>query len=216
MRTDADGSENMRILIAGHVKSGQDEVLAEITGEKHEHESCEGLVLQHEFKNKYFSTNCGLWVDEYTDVVSWCSEFCSDEATEVREAVLMFIHTLTSDEGDSFHLADFIDKLQPHQPAYAVPLQGISSLRSEHVAKLESAGFDVVNREDISPLIDTALYDAVFDDKNDSNEEGQDEVRDPGELQNIMEQLKAARDSSTMTDLDKKNLAEKIAEQLVI
>ena len=206
----------MKILIAGPVGSGQNELLSEITNEPHKHQSCEGLVLQHVFKNKYFSASCGIWIDEYTNVSEWCAEFRSDEAAEVREALLMFIFTFGPNDVDGEKLNTFVDKLRPDQPAYAVPLNGISSVTSEVMAKLETAGFDVVDRNDVKAHVDTALYDAINENGSDGHEELPNEQYDADDLDSIMEELRSARGSSTMTNEEKETLANKIAERLVI
>ncbi|ANB14746.1 recombination protein Irc6 (predicted) [Sugiyamaella lignohabitans] len=177
-----------RILIIGKPKSGKltlakgnprHSVLieTELTGSLPEIE--EGATshasLSHEFKirNKYYSADVGIWIDEFEDpdqlkpeqdpnqenvtknspesristVARWAQEFCSDEAREVRDVLGAVIFTFDKfEEEDARQVKLFLDKLNDEDwdgLALAVS-KGDVEHETACIDTLEELGFDYI------------------------------------------------------------------------
>jgi len=198
----------MKILIAGFPDSGQREIAQLLTKSVPEG-PLTGLVLEHHFKTKYFDATGTLWIDEIDELDDWVDEFCSDEAREVRDALTLFIYTFKpgSPPAGLQGLAKFNDLLKPGT-SLAVPLDGAADKKTH--AEVEQAGFDVVDPTEVEPAVHSAIYDAQAG--SDEEEDASGPQRD---IDEIIEELVAAKNSSSMTDEQKRALAERLAGELL-
>lgn len=82
-----------------------------------------GLVHEYAIKNKYYSANVDIWVDEFGDdntglptCENWVNQFCSDEAKEARDVLGAVIFTFDPDTKDWVddlnHIGKFLEVLE--------------------------------------------------------------------------------------------------------
>jgi hypothetical protein len=110
--------ERNRILIIGARKSGKLTLVKQLTSSlPFIPDGCGHGGLSHELmiKNKYYSAQVGIWIDEFESAEQWVDEFSSEEAKEVRDVLGVVLYTFNPKEVALEHefkqLARFIEVL---------------------------------------------------------------------------------------------------------
>lgn len=204
----------MKILITGTPESGQREVIQKLTKGHYElPDNLCGLVLDHTFRTKYFETECGLWVDEFSSCQEWSEEYSSSAAKEVRNALVLFIVTFDLSMPDTSGLAGFVNKLNNPGICLAVAKDQTSITKvTENLWR--DLGFDMVSMEELEPIVHSALYDSMSNECASSLGAEKCQEAAPRELDDILKELQDARNSQTMSKEEKKALSQKIAAEL--
>lgn len=204
----------MRVLIAGRPNTGQKDVLRLLTKVEAD-PPFQGLVLDHTFETKYFNASCPIWVDEFESSQAWVNDFTSDEAQEVREALTLFIYTYDSQDPQFEEVGKFARKLDA--PGKCIALAKHDKIPAEAE---DCEDFDCIDYKELEPLVHMAIYDALNDKDNDELEgEDEDEFKEAHmdlDLDAVVSELKNARNSTSMTEEQKKALVDRIVTQLDI
>lgn len=230
----------MQVLIASHESVDLSTFLTESFGLSPPPPPLKGYIAQSTVQTKYFTSEVGVWVDQFDDPQEWANEYTSDEAEIVRNKLILFIYLYR----DEVHpgIAGLVNMLPTGTSLavdtanYDTSLEDTPNAKSRvsEAQKLEllGSGFDVVNKTEFKSALETAIYDSNAELHTPSPEDKDVQLEDelieserdihkacsetePRDLNSIFDELSKARADKSMSNAEKQALADRIAEELL-
>lgn len=207
MESGKDPIRRVNVFITGP----HDRFLADVVSEVLETEvtlaDCKNsLVKTHILKNKYFELECTVTVEPIHDIESWPRVVLTRLETLDEQALFFYAKDTGKSKNESSSLA-MLATLLDDVPGFLI----VPDLKSDdaRVTMYEQLGFELIEVSEIKNEIACSI------DGLEKNQDVDDGVFPARDLQEIFEEIMAARNSQTMTPEEKEALANRIAAELI-